>query len=192
MAPDAPTAVTILLRDIRETPGPEARERLIEAVYPELRRLAGRLMRHERQGHTLQPTALVHDAYVSLVGPDDANFENRAHFFGAAARAMRRILVDHARAHAAQKRGGGFTHVPLDEALGHGAAGNVALLELDDALERLAALDPRAVQVVELRVFGGLTVPETAAALGVSARTVDGDWGMARLWLARALKASAG
>ncbi|MEZ5317153.1 MAG: sigma-70 family RNA polymerase sigma factor [Vicinamibacterales bacterium] len=183
-----PADVTTLLLALRETPDPERVRALMDAVYPELRRVAGGLMRRERSDHTLQPTALVHEAYLSLVDHSRLDWQSRAHFFGAAANAMRRILVDHARARAAQKRGGAQALVTFDEGLGHGAAMDVSLLDLHDALERFAALDPRAAEIVELRVFGGLTVPEVAEVLHVSKRTVDNDWAMARMWLARELR----
>jgi RNA polymerase sigma factor (TIGR02999 family) len=183
--------VTMLLVALRQDPAPERLSALSEAVYPELRRLAAGLMRRERPGHTLQPTALVHEAYLSLVDTERLDWQSRAHFFGAAANAMRRILVDHARARSAQKRGGADTMVRFDESLGHGAATDVALLELDTALERFTAVDERAARVVELRVFGGLTVPEVAEVLDISRRTVDNDWAMARMWLARELGAGA-
>jgi len=177
--------VTGLLLNLRQQPGGEREQVLMEAVYPELKRMAAGLMRRERPGHTLQPTALVHEAYMALVDRTQVDWQSRAHFFGAAANAMRRILVDHARARGAQKRGGDVERVTFDEGLGHGAARDVALLDLDRALERFATLDPRAARIVELRVFAGLTVPEVAEVLGVSPRTVGNDWAMARMWLAR-------
>jgi RNA polymerase sigma factor (TIGR02999 family) len=184
-------SVTVLLVALRRDPAPERLSALSEAVYPELRRLASGLMRRERPGHTLQPTALVHEAYLSLVDTTHLDWQSRAHFFGAAANAMRHILVDHARSRRAQKRGGDETMVRFDESLGHGAAADVALLDLDATLDRFAKLDQRAARIVELRVFGGLTVPEVAEVLGVSRRTVDNDWAMARMWLAQELGAGA-
>jgi RNA polymerase sigma factor (TIGR02999 family) len=181
--------VTMLLVALRRDPKPERLRALSEAVYPELRRVAAGLMRRERPGHTLQPTALVHEAYLSLVDTERLDWQSRAHFFGTAANAMRRILVDHARSRSAQKRGGNDTVVRFDESLGHGAASDVALLDLDAMLDRFAELDQRAARIVELRVFGGLTVPEVAEVLGISRRTVDNDWAMARMWLARELGA---
>jgi len=186
--PPADRDVTALLRDLCRHPGPAREQALAEAVYPELRRIASSLMRRERAGHTLQPTALVHEAYLALVPHEGVDWQNRAHFFGAAANAMRRILVDHARARGARKRGGGADRITFDEGLGHGAVQDVALLDLDEALGRFEALDPRAARVVELRVFAGMSVPEVAEVLSISRRTVDNDWAMARLWLARALK----
>jgi len=165
----------------------DASPRLFELVYDELRRLAGGLMRHERADHTLQPTALVHEAFMRLADGASVEWKGRAHFMGVAARAMRQILVDHARRHRADKRGGDrhrvtlTGHEPVDP---HDA---VEILELDELLDRFSALDPRAARVVELRVFGGLSVPEAAHLLEVSPRTVDGDWAVARMWLSREL-----
>jgi RNA polymerase sigma-70 factor (ECF subfamily) len=186
-----PADVTQLLVELRQTPSPERVEALIDVVYPALRRVAGGLMRRERAPHTLQPTALVNEAYLSLVDRSQLDWQSRAHFFGAAANAMRRILVDHARARGAQKRGGDRTRVTFDEGLGEGGTPDVHLLDLNDALDRFGALDARAARVVELRVFGGLNVQEIAEVLDVSKRTVDNDWAMARMWLARELKAYA-
>jgi len=180
--------VTDLLLAARSGDRPGALHDLLDAVYPELHRMARGLMRGERPGHTLQPTALVHEAYLALVDQSRVDWQGRAHFFGAAARVMRQILVDHARARRAAKRGGGELRVTFDEALGHGAAQDVALLDLHDGLDRFARLDPRAARIVELRVFGGLTIAEVAEVLAISKRTVDGDWAMARMWLARELK----
>ena len=169
---------------------PDRAGRLLEAVYPELRRLASSLMRRERADHTLQPTALVHEAYLKLVDQERCTWKDRAHFLGIAARAMRQILVDHARRHTAAKRGGGLQKVTLDGM--EPADGNpTELLALDDALEKFAAVDPRAARGVELRVFGGMTVAEIAHLLGVSKRTVDSDWAMARMWLGRTLAGEA-
>lgn len=182
--------VTRILLDLsaREAGDPAATERLFALVYDELRGLAANLMRRERSGHTLQPTALVHEAYLKLVDQTRIQWEDRAHFFGIAARAMRQILVDHSRRHRAEKRGGGLERVTLEDDAAAAASSAFEVLDLDDALTRLAALDPRAARVVELRVFGGLTHDETAKLLGVSRRTVDGDWSMGRMWLARELR----
>lgn len=162
---------------------PDAADRLVPLLYTELRALAQRHMRAERAGHTLQPTALVHEAFLRLVDQNRAQWQNRAHFLAVAARTMRRILVDHARRHGARKRDGG-QRVTLhgDIAL---EAPAVDVLELDAALERLREVDERAQRVVELRFFGGLDVPGTAAVLGVSPATVKRDWRFARAWLAR-------
>ena len=180
-------AVTQLLQ--RASAGDDqARAALFDVLYDELRRLAEAAMRRERPDHTLQPTALVHETYVRLAD-DSGRFENRAHFFGVAASAMRRVLVDHARARGAQKRGGGEAPLNLDDLdnLPGVPAAGVDLVALDDALSRLAALDPRQAQVVELRFFGGLSVEETAALLALSPRTVKREWQLARAWLKRAL-----
>jgi len=182
-APD----VTALLGEVGAA-RPGAQDRLLEAVYPELRKLARGIMRRERIGHTLQPTALVHEAYLALLGgAAGVPFTDRVHFFATAAKAMRHVLVDHARARAAAKRGSGATQVLFEEERGHGAEAVCDVLALDDALSQLAAVDARAARVVELRVFGGLTVDEMALELGVSKRTVDGDWAVGKMWLARAL-----
>jgi RNA polymerase sigma factor (TIGR02999 family) len=163
----------------------ETTERLAELLYPELRQLAARLMRRERGGHTLQPTAVVHEAFMRLVNQQAIDWQDRAHFLGIAARVMRRILVDHARKRDAAKRGGGLDHVTFDEQVVPGPDATVGLLVLDEVLTRFAALDPRSAQVAELRIFGGLTVREVAHELGLSPRTVDADWAIARAWLAR-------
>ncbi len=145
--------------------------------------MAGDLMQQERPSHTLQPTALVNEAYLRLVRSPNVDWQNRAHFFGAAARAMRQILVDHARARATEKRGGELERIPLEESLHVQGRNDVDVIFLDDLLNRLAELDERMARVVELRVFAGLTGKETAAALGVSRQTVHEDWRVATLWL---------
>jgi len=166
----------------------EAREELIPLVYAELRRLAGRAMAGERGDHTLEPTALVHETYLRLIRQSGVPWQNRAHFFGVAARLMRQILVDHARAHKADKRGGGKPRLTLDSALAATAGGNeVELLALDDALTELTRIDEDQGRIVELRFFGGLSVVETAEALGISTATVKRDWAVARAWLFRRL-----
>jgi len=166
---------------------PGALDRLVPLVYEELRRQARRRLRGERAGHTLQPTALVHEAFLRLVGQNRAQWQNREQFFAVAGQAMRRVLVDHARARAAAKRGAGQTLVVLDEIPGPAVSPGVDVLALDQALDRLAAIDPRKAQVVELRYFGGLSAPETAAALDVSLATINRDWAVARAWLFREL-----
>lgn len=158
-------------------------DRLVGLVYDELRQMAHRQLRREAVGHTLQTTALVHEAYVKLVEADDVGRRGRSYFFGAAARAMRQVLVDHARRRTAAKRGGDAARVDLDDVQLAVDAFAVELLDLDDALERLAELNPRQARVVECRYFGGLTVRETAEALDVSPRTVKYDWALARAWL---------
>ena len=157
--------------------------RLMPVVYRELRRLAAHYMRQERPDHTLQPTALVHEAYLRLVGQPDRNWQNRAHFFAVAAQAMRAVLVDHARANVAQKRGGGKLHVKLDDAPAVAAPEPRYLLVLDQALKQLEQIDARASRVVELRLFVGLSVEEAAHVMGISEKTVRRDWNFAKAWL---------
>ena len=164
-----------------------APERLMPFVYDELRRLARSFLAKERDDHTLQPTALVHEAYVRLVDQTRVNWQNRAHFYGIAASMMRRVLIDHARAHAAEKRGGGAVRLSLNDVqvpLEQRAADFVAL---DEALKRLSQFDERKSRVVEMRFFGGLNDEEIAEVLGVTTRTVLRDWKKARLWLYREL-----
>jgi RNA polymerase sigma-70 factor (ECF subfamily) len=163
----------------------QAADKLLPLVYEELRRLAARYMRAESEGHTLQPTALVHEAYLRLVNQADARWQNRAHFFAVAARAMRNILVDHARGLRAAKRGGGGHKLPLKEAADVTLERGGYVVALDEALSRLAAFDLQQGRVVELRFFGGLTIEETAEVLGISPKTVQRDWLMARAWLHR-------
>ena len=163
--------------------GEDALDKLIPPVYAELRRLAASYLRRERRDHTLQATALVHEAFLRLVDQRDVRWQNRAHFFGIAAQLMRRILVDHARAHAASKRGDGARPVSLDDALVVAPAADTDLLALDEALMHLAAVDPQQARIVELRFFGGLTIDETAEVLQVSPATVGRDWIMAKSWL---------
>jgi RNA polymerase sigma factor (TIGR02999 family) len=178
--------VTALLREWRAGDR-AALDRLIPLVYAELRAQAQRLMRHEHALPTLQPTVVVHEAYLRLVGAEPLAWEDRAHFFGVASRLMRQILVDHARARLAQKRGGGATVISLAGAETPAPASCVDMLALHEALERLAALDPDQTRIVELRYFGGLTVEETAQVLSISPATVKRDWASARAWLLREL-----
>jgi RNA polymerase sigma-70 factor (ECF subfamily) len=165
-------------------------ERLIPLVHAELRRIAKRHMGHERNGHTLQPTALVNEAYLKLIDAQRVQWQDRAHFFAMSSRLMRRVLVDAARARGYQKRGGGAHQVTLDEGRIGAKQPAADVVALDDALVALAAIDERKSQVVEMRYFGGLSVEETAEALGVSVRTIKRDWTMAKLWLLRELKKS--
>lgn len=180
----SPGQVTLLLGKLKQG-SKEAKAELIPLVYRELRRIAGYYMRDERAGHTLQPTALVNEAYLRLVGQTRVEWKNRAHFLGVAAQLMRRILVDHARERVAGKRGGRQIRIELDDF----DVGNVSdqrpeeVLAVDKALSRLAAFDPQQARIVEMRYFGGLTVEETAEALGVSPRTVKREWAMTRAWL---------
>jgi len=160
-----------------------ALDSLIPLLYGELRKLARAYLRRERPDHTLQSAALVHEAYVRLAGDASLNCQNRAHFFGVAARLMREILVDHARNRAAAKRGAGVSDIALDEALGIPHQQNVDVVVLDDALRRLALLDDRQCRIVELRFFAGLSIEDTSEALGISAATVSRDWTTARVWL---------
>ena len=161
----------------------QALDRLVPQIHRELRKLAASYMRKERPDHTLQPTALVNEAFLKLIDQRAVRWQNRAHFFGIAAQAMRRILVDHARAHAAGKRGDGIRKVPLDDAMMIGGTVDIDLLALDESLTRLAAIDPQQSRVVELRFFGGLTMEETAEVMHISPATVGREWRMAKAWL---------
>lgn len=165
----------------------DALEQLIPLVYNELHRLATRYMGRERAGHTLQSTALVHEAYERLINLKDVSWQNRAHFFAVSAQLMRRILVDYARARRYNKRGGEWRHVPLNEAVAVFQDRRTDIVELDDALRALADIDPRKSRVVEMRFFGGLSVKETAEVLNVSPETVLRDWRLAKVWLLRQL-----
>jgi RNA polymerase sigma-70 factor, ECF subfamily len=164
----------------------DALTRLMPLVYDELRRLAGSYLRRERADHTLQPTALVHEAFLKLVG-QELNLQNRAHFFGVAAQVMRCILVDHARGHDAAKRGSGVQPFALEEVVDTPDTSQVDVLALDEALNDLTRLDPQQARIVELRYFGGLTIEETAEVLGLSPATVKREWRLARTWLHREL-----
>jgi RNA polymerase sigma factor (TIGR02999 family) len=160
-----------------------ALEDLLPLVYAELRRLAAQRLRLERPDHTLQPTALVHEAYIRLVDQRRVHWQNRAHFYGVAAHVMRRILVDRARARKADKRGAGWERVTLIGDKASSGSRDVDVVALDDALTRLAALDPQQERIVELRYFGGLTLEETAEVVGISTATVKREWAIARAWL---------
>ncbi len=182
---DVQTRVTQILQEVQQGDA-SAAEQLLPLVYDELRGLADSFFRHERPDHTLQPTALVHEAYFRLVKQTDMPWQGRAHFFAVAAQAMRRVLINHAEKHNAIKRGGVQQRVTLDENTPTPAAtaiGPVDLLALNEALTRLEALDERQCRVIELRFFGGLSVEETAEVLGIAPRTVKLDWQMARAWL---------
>lgn len=174
--------ITTLLKRLRDG-DVEAESHLFGAVYDELRRMAARYMRREREGHTLQTTALVNEAYLKLVHRREASFQNRAHFFAVAAQVMRRILVDHARNRLAGKRGGGLEPLALDEALVFSEEKSAQVVALDEALDRLGQQDERTGRVIELRFFGGLSVEETATVLQVSPRTVKREWNFGRAWL---------
>jgi RNA polymerase sigma-70 factor (ECF subfamily) len=162
---------------------PNAREALIPLVYNELRRVARSLLAQQRSDHTLQSTALVHEAYLRLVGRSSVHFENRAHFFAVSSQLMRRILVDHARKHNAAKRGGNNLTLVLDESVALPAKTEIDLTVLDDALNQLAVLDSRQATIVEMRFFGGLSIEETAHVLNISPATVKREWTTARSWL---------
>ena len=185
---DAPHAVTELLAAWGAGDA-GASNALVALVYEELRRQARRALRREGEGHTLQATALVHEAWLRLDAQHDARWESRSQFLAVAAQTMRRVLVDHARARQAIKRGGGDVQISLGDA--HAAAASpeaVDVIALDDALARLAIMDPRKARLVELRYFAGLSIPEAAAALGVSQATVIREWAVARMWLRRELE----
>jgi len=167
-----------------------ARDRLFVVVYDELRRRASAQLRRERQGHTLRPTALVHEAYLRLMGQDRAKWQNRSQFLAIASEMMRRVLVDHARERKADKRGGAAVRVALAEDVAATDAREVDLIALDSALDELAAMDPRQGRVVEMRFFGGLDTAQIADVLDVSRATVDRDWRFARTWLYRRLAPS--
>ncbi|MGH9722232.1 MAG: sigma-70 family RNA polymerase sigma factor [Bryobacteraceae bacterium] len=181
--PEPQTDVASLLAGMKNGDS-EALSKLIAHVYNDLRRVAAHCLRDERAGHTLQPTALVHEAYLRLVDQTRATWENRAQFMGVAAQIMRRILVDHARHRSAAKRGSGASPIDLDDI---DAAAEIELSEelltVDEALTRLSKLDPQQARVVEMRYFGGMTVEETAEALAIAPRTVKRDWAMAKAWL---------
>jgi RNA polymerase sigma factor (TIGR02999 family) len=165
----------------------KALDELFTVVYRELRRMAGAYMRRERPNHTLQPTALINEAYLKLVDESAITWQNRAHFFAVAAQIMRRVLVDYARKHAADKRGGGKQKLTLDEGVASGEERNLDLIKLDEALIRLKEIDEEKSQIVELRFFGGLSIEETAESLGIAPATVKRKWQASRLWLRREL-----
>jgi RNA polymerase sigma factor (TIGR02999 family) len=192
MSDDARSRVTAILARAAKDPEPRGLSagELMPLVYDELRRLAGGFMRRERRDHTLQPTALVHEAYIRLVDQSRVDWTGRTHFRAVGARVMRRILIDHARQHGSAKRGGGQQRVTLGESLLRSSDPDLdlaELLDLNDAIDRLKELDERQARVVELRFFGGLTSDEVAQVLGVSKRTVEGDWAHGRAWLKRHL-----
>ncbi|MCA9285518.1 MAG: sigma-70 family RNA polymerase sigma factor [Phycisphaerales bacterium] len=174
--------ITVLLR-AAATGQREDVDALMSAIYSDLRRLAASHMRSERHNHTLQPTALVHEAYVKLVGQRNTDWKDRLHFFAVASRIIRRVLIDHARARDAEKRGGDRTMVNLADREVPSAGRDADLLALDEALEELAALDEQQARIVELRYFGGCTVEDVAELLGIGKRTVDRDWQAAKAWL---------
>lgn len=179
--------ITGLLRRIGEG-SDSAASQLFPLVYNELRAMAAQYMGQERRGHTLQPTALVHEAYVRLVNEPDAGPKNRGHFFALAARAMRRVLIDSARRHKSQKRGADFQRIGLHEQTLADQPAEVDIIDLDEAMTRLAEMDSRKAQIVEMRFFAGLTMEEVADNLGLSRKTVVDDWTVARAWLSRELR----
>ena len=184
-----PNAITPLL--LRWSQGDEvALSLLLPIVYQELHRLAQSYLRRERSDHTLQPTALINEAYMRLVEHDAPEWQSRSHFFGVAARLMRQILVEHARAHAAEKRGGGLAELSLDEAWLYSSEKAAELVALDDALNALASFDERKVRIIELRYFGGMSLEETATALNLSIATITHETRLARAWLHREMNRS--
>ena len=186
----ASSEVTLLLDRVNEGDS-SAAEALMPLLYDELRGLAGRYLRGERPGHTLQPTALVHEAFLKLVGQKNADYKSRGHFMAIAAVAMRRILVNHAQKRSAAKRGGGAKRVPLADDLAVAESPDLDLVALDEALGRLAERDPRKARVVEQRFFAGMEMSQIAENLGVSLVTVKRDWEFARAWLTREIQADA-
>jgi RNA polymerase sigma-70 factor, ECF subfamily len=188
--PSGPGEVTKLLHRLNAG-DKKASEQLLDLVYEELRGLANACMQRERIDHTLQPTALVHEAWLRLIDQREWNLENRAHFFGIAAQVMRRILIDYARASNAEKRGGAYVMVPLDNAMAIAVEHPARFLDVHFALERLQALDPCRARLAELRFFAGLSIEEIAEITGVTSRTVDRHWRAARAWLGRELMTNA-
>jgi len=181
--------VTLLLRELAA--GDQgALDRLVPLVYDELRRIAEGQLRHERPGHTLQPTALVHEVYVRMVGQEQAGYQDRAHFLAIAAHAMRKILIDHARGHNAAKRGGGLEHLAIDEKRDGSGERPSILIALDDALATLAEKDPLLARLVEMRYFGGLTAEESGAALNLEINVVRRQLRLAEAWLQREMDQS--
>jgi RNA polymerase sigma-70 factor, ECF subfamily len=183
--------VTLLLQNLNKG-NAAAESELISAIYGELRRLAGHYMRQERPDHTLQATALVHEAFLRLTHRKDVSWQGRAHFFGVAAKLMRQILIDHARGRLREKRGSAGQKLSLDDGLLLTQARSAELVAIDSALDRLTKLDPRQARIVELRFFGGLSVEETAKVVGISAKTVKRDWSVARAWLYQELRTDHG
>lgn len=178
--------ITQLLFELK-TGKQEILEELLPLVYDQLRQLATGYLRRERENHTLQPTALVHEAYLKLIGQKPIDWQNRAHFFGVATRLMREILIEHARARHRDKRGGYRTRVGLNKAVSFQARDDLDVIELDEALKRLEILDKDQARIVELRFFGGLTIEETAEVLKISPATVKREWTTAKFWLLREL-----
>lgn len=189
MTTSKPTEVTRLLRQL-DTGDQSGVDQLFAVVYQQLRNLAGQFFRREPKGNTLQPTALVHEAYMKLVDQKHVDWHGRTHFFAVAAQAMRRILVDHARRRGAAKRGGNRHRISLHDDLVIESNRDEDLLSLENALSKLTKLDPRQAQMIELRFFGGLSVAEVAKVMGISTRSVEREWTMVRAWLRRELSRS--
>jgi RNA polymerase sigma factor (TIGR02999 family) len=187
--PVSPHELTELLRSW-DGGDQKALARIVELGYPELRRLARRCLKRERPEHTIQATALVHEAYLRLIDLRQIRWQDRAHFFAIIAKVMRRILTEYARAHVSLKRGGGLHRVNLDEDLVISPGSDPEIVRLDEALEELVKFDSRKAQVVEMRYFGGLTAEEIAAVLGISTQSVNRDWSLAKAWLVREMKRS--
>ena len=187
MADPFPHDITHLLKEW-SAGDEQALDKLIPLVYEELHKQAARYLRRERDGHSLQATALINETYLRLIDARDLPWQSRSHFFAIAANLMRRILVDHARKHAAEKRGGSQLRLTLDEQLAPATETDVDLLAIDQALTKLSTIDSQQAQVVELRFFSGLSVPETATVLRISEKTVKRDWSVARAWLRRELR----
>jgi len=186
MATADPSQITKMVNDLAGGNRPAA-EQLFGLLYDAFRGLAARYLKAERAGHTLSPTALVHEAYLKLVDQSRVNWQGRTHFFAVGAQVMRRILVDHARGKGRVKRGGGRIRIQLDEGLALSPQRDEDILAVDEALAKLAKVDPRQAAIVELRFFGGLSVAEVAEVLGLSKRTIEGEWTVARAWLRREL-----
>lgn len=183
MSEENPGQITKMLLELTDG-NREVVDQILPHIYSELRKLAGSYLRRERSDHTLQPTALVHEAYMKLIDQRQVKWQNRAHFFGIAAQVMRRILMDHARKHSAEKRGSGENAVSLeDEFIVVSKSRSADLIALDDALEELAKLDPQKAQIVELRYFGGLSIEETAEVMDVSVPTINRHWRTAKAFL---------
>lgn len=183
MADQSPNKITRMLIELTDG-NQEVVNQILPHIYDELKRLASSYLRRERPNHTLQPTALVHEAYMKLIDQKRVHWQNRAHFFGIAAQVMRRILLDHARKHQADKRGGEVEKLPIEEEIlvvSHDKSAE--LIALDDALEALAKIDEQKAKIVELRYFGGLSIEETAEVMGVSVPTINRQWRMAKAWL---------
>jgi RNA polymerase sigma factor (TIGR02999 family) len=189
---DRPGDITLLLQKVKQGQT-EAADELVRLVYQELRRIAAAYLWKERPGHSLQPTALINEAWIRLADQTQVDWRDRTHFFGVAAQMMRRILVDHARAHRADKRGGGATVLSLDIVEIEATPQKLEeILAIDEVLSRLAQVDPQQEQIVEMHYFAGMTIEETAAALGISSRTVDREWALASAWLRRELNRKGG